>query len=63
MGIGCLSYRAGGHIGQLGAGEAGGNEGNQSGGELHFDEIAGLDNRKFDRRAGKDSQICNSECR
>lgn len=53
-----FSYRAGRHIRQLGAGEAGGSEGNQSGGELHLDDIAGLKNRYYERRAGNDSQLC-----
>ena len=49
------SYRAGRHIGQLGAGEAGSNKGNQRGGELHLDR---LKNRMcYERRAGKDSQV------
>lgn len=33
------AQRAGGYIGQLGAGETGSNKGNQSGGELHLDEL------------------------
>jgi hypothetical protein len=33
------AYRAGGDIGKLGAGKAGSNQGNQSGGELHLDGI------------------------
>lgn len=34
-----IPYRASGDIGQLGAGEAGGNEGNQGVGELHLDKM------------------------
>jgi hypothetical protein len=34
-----ISYRAIGHIRELSVGQTGGNEGNQGGGELHFDGL------------------------